>query len=100
MTRHAAATCAFTVYGAVQVLHQVAQKHDVSVANVSLRWVMQQGDGQTVFPIMGLRGSSHIEDNARVLGLVLDESDLAAIQGVLVKAKGPKGDCYSFERGT
>jgi aryl-alcohol dehydrogenase-like predicted oxidoreductase len=60
---------------------------------------MQQGDGQTVFPIVGLRGSSHIDDNARVLGLVLDASDLLAIQGVLAKAKGPKGDCYSFERG-
>lgn len=83
----------------VQVLHGVAQKHDVSVANVALRWVMQQGDGQTVYPIVGLRGSSHIEDNSRVLELTLDADDLAAIQAVLAKAKGPKGDCYSFERG-
>lgn len=60
---------------------------------------MQQGDGQTVFPIVGLRGSSHVQDNSRVLSLSLDESDLAAIEGVLAKAKGPKGDCYSFERG-
>jgi aryl-alcohol dehydrogenase-like predicted oxidoreductase len=89
----------FTVPWALQVLHTVAQKHKVSVANVALRWVMQQGDGQTVFPIVGLRGSSHIEDNARVLGLKLDDADLAAIQAVLAKAKGPKGDCYSFERG-
>lgn len=83
----------------LQVLHQVAQKHNVSVANVALRWVMQQGDGQAVFPIVGLRGSSHIEDNSRVLALTLDASDLTAIQAVLDKSKGPKGDCYSFERG-
>lgn len=81
------------------MLHQVAQKHNVSVANVALRWVMQQGDGQTVFPIVGLRGSSHIEDNSRVLALTLDAFDLAAIQAVLDKSKGPKGDCYNFERG-
>lgn len=83
----------------MQVLHQVAQKHNVSVANVALRWVMQQGDGQTVFPIVGLRSSSHIEDNSRVLSLVLDATDMSDIQAVLAKAKGPKGDVYSFERG-
>lgn len=83
----------------LQVLLGVAQKHGVSVANVALRWVMQQGDGQTVYPIVGLRGSSHIEDNSRVLELTLDADDLAAIQAVLAKAKGPQGDCYSFERG-
>jgi diketogulonate reductase-like aldo/keto reductase len=81
------------------VLHEVAQKHHVSVANVALRWVMQQGDGQTVYPIVGLRGSSHVEDNSRVLALKLDDADVAAIQAVLDKSKGPKGDCYSFERG-
>lgn len=81
------------------MLHQVAQKHDVSVANVALRWVMQQGDGKTVYPVVGLRGSSHIEDNSRVLNLQLDDSDLSAILQVLAQAKGPKGDIYSFERG-
>jgi diketogulonate reductase-like aldo/keto reductase len=81
------------------VLHEVAQKHKVSVANVALRWVMQQGDGQTVYPIVGLRGSSHVGDNSRVLALELDDADLVAIQAVLDKSTGPKGDCYSFERG-
>lgn len=81
------------------MLSGVAQKHGVSVANVALRWVMQQGDGATVYPIVGLRGSSHIVDNSRVLSLQLDESDLAAIDAVLTGAKGPNGDAYSFERG-
>lgn len=72
----------------------------MSVANVALRWVMQQGDGKTVYPVVGLRGSSHIDDNSRVLNLQLDDADLSAIQQVLAKAKGPKGDIYSFERGT
>jgi aryl-alcohol dehydrogenase-like predicted oxidoreductase len=80
------------------VLHQVAQKHNVSVANVALRWVMQQGDG-TVYPIVGVRSAAHIQDNVRVLSLQLDEADLAAIDEVLAKANGPAGDIYSFERG-
>lgn len=81
------------------MLSGVAQKHGVSVANVALRWVMQQGNGATVFPIVGLRSARHIEDNSRVLALRLDEADLAAVDAVLSKAKGPAGDCYSFERG-
>lgn len=77
----------------------MADKHEVSVANVALRWVMQQGDGATVHPIVGMRGASHIADNARVLSLTLDAEDLAAIEEVLARAQGPKGDIYSFERG-
>ncbi len=80
-------------------LLQVADKHKVSVANVALRWVMQQGGGATVHPIIGMRGASHIADNARVLSLALDGEDLAAIDEVLAQAAGPKGDVYSFERG-
>lgn len=47
-------------------LKQVADKHKVSVANVALRWVMQQGSGRMINPIVGIRNSSHIADNARV----------------------------------
>jgi aryl-alcohol dehydrogenase-like predicted oxidoreductase len=83
-----------------QVLHEVAQKHDVSVANVALKWVMQQGGGDVVFPIVGLRGINHIQDNCRVLQLQLDAADLAAVDAVLQRAEGPSGDIYSFERGT
>lgn len=82
-----------------QVLHEVAQKHDMSVANVALKWVMQQGGGDVVFPIVGLRGINHIQDNCRVLQLQLDAADLAAIDAVLQRAEGPSGDIYSFERG-
>ncbi|KXZ52907.1 hypothetical protein GPECTOR_8g286 [Gonium pectorale] len=81
------------------VLSQVAARHGVSVANVALRWVMQQGDGNTVHPIVGLRGTAHLADNARVLSFSLDQADLAAIDAVLAKSTGPTGDCYSFERG-
>mmetsp|Transcript_9801 Transcript_9801/g.24450 ORF Transcript_9801/g.24450 Transcript_9801/m.24450 type:complete len:372 (-) Transcript_9801:270-1385(-) len=80
------------------VLKAVADKHSVSVANVALRWVMQQGNGNTVHPIVGLRSTAHIADNARVLSLQLDAQDLASIDAVLSKARGPVGDIYSFER--
>ena len=50
-------------------------------------------------PLVGLRGTQHIEDNARVFGFELDAQDLAAIDAVLSRSKGPTGDVYSFERG-
>ncbi|KIZ03461.1 hypothetical protein MNEG_4503 [Monoraphidium neglectum] len=78
------------------VLRSVADKHNVTVANVAVRWVMQQGEG--VHPIIGLRGVEHIENNARALALTLDAADLAAISEVLAEAQGPAGDIYSFER--
>lgn len=60
---------------------------------------MQAGDGSTVHPIVGLRSAAHIADNARVLSFSLTAQDLADIDQVLARAEGPKGDCYSFERG-
>lgn len=78
------------------VLRAVADKHGASVANVALRWVMQQGSG--VHPIVGLRSAAHVEDNARALALTLDAADLEAIAEVLAESQGPAGDIYSFER--
>lgn len=60
---------------------------------------MQQGDGKTVHPLVGLRTAMHIEDNARTMSFTLTQQDLADIDAVLQKSKGPAGDCYSFERG-
>ncbi|CAD7701771.1 unnamed protein product [Ostreobium quekettii] len=83
-------------------LRGVADKHNVSVANVALKWVMEGGQRKgsgVVHPIVGLRNTSHILDNARVFGLVLDQEDFDAINGVLKEAAGPPGDIYSFERG-
>lgn len=81
------------------VLSEVADSHKVSVSNVALRWVMQQGNGDTVRPLVGLRGVQHIEDNARVFSFTLSGDDMAKIDQVLARSSGPKGDVYSFERG-
>ncbi len=39
------------------------------------------------------------QDNKRVTSFKLDAADMAALASVLAKSTGPKGDCYSFERG-
>lgn len=80
-------------------LSEVAARHQVSVSNVALRWVMQQGNGNTVRPLVGLRGTKHLEDNGRVFSFVLTQEDMEQIDKVLARSTGPKGDVYSFERG-
>jgi aryl-alcohol dehydrogenase-like predicted oxidoreductase len=54
---------------------------------------------QGATPIVGLRSAAHIEDNAKALALKLTPQDMAQLDEVLRKAKGPAGDIYSFERG-
>jgi aryl-alcohol dehydrogenase-like predicted oxidoreductase len=59
------------------VLIDLARKHDRSVHQIVLAWVRAQG--KTVIPIPGARTVEHAVDSARVVDLVLDDDDLAAI---------------------
>ncbi len=83
----------------LSTLKGVADKHNATSANVALAWVMQQGKEGLVSPLVGVRGVSHIQDNAKAIELRLDGDDLAAIEAVLAEGSPSTGDCYSFERG-
>jgi hypothetical protein len=54
---------------------------------------------QVAAVIVGARNASHVADHVRMCSLELDESDLAAIQGVLDRGNRPTSDCYTWERG-
>lgn len=83
----------------LSVLWGIGQSHSCSIANVALAWVRQQGAGDLVHPIVGLRTSGNLAENVAALAVHLDERDMEKIRVVLDKSKGPTGDCYSFERG-
>lgn len=74
---------------------KIAKKHGVSVADVALRWAIEAGP---VHPIVGMRNSSHIDDNLRALSFSLDADDHIQISEAQKSAKGPQGDCYDMER--
>lgn len=57
------------------VLSEIAGKHDVSEAQVSLAWLREQG----ITAIPKATGHAHIEDNWLSLGLDLDDEDLERI---------------------
>lgn len=77
-------------------LSDVAARKSVSIANVALRWVMQQGP---VHPIVGLRNDDHLNDNLRIFTFSLDDSDMSQIEDSLKESQGPRGEVYEMERG-
>jgi 2,5-diketo-D-gluconate reductase B len=62
----------------VPVLNEVAEKHDVSEAQVSLAWLREKG----ITPIPKATGEEHIRDNWASLGLDLDAEDVERIDGI------------------
>ena len=79
------------------VLHDVAGKHNTSIANIAGKWTLDRP--QVVGVLIGARNASHVEDNQTMSKVRLDQSDLTAIQAVLDKGNAAKGDCYDWERG-
>lgn len=78
------------------VLSLTAKKHGVSITNVATRWVLDQS--QVACVIIGARNGTHLQDNLGVFRLSLDDADRQAIQNVLARSEGPKGDTYGLER--
>jgi aryl-alcohol dehydrogenase-like predicted oxidoreductase len=80
----------------LSVLKAIADKHAVSIANVAVRFVL---DEPTVAgAIVGVRFgvSQHVADNARVFGFVMDGEDRTRIDAVLGKSRNLYqliGDC-------
>jgi aryl-alcohol dehydrogenase-like predicted oxidoreductase len=78
------------------VLKQIADKHQVSVANVGVRYILDRPAVAGVMVGARLGVAEHIADNARVFGFELDTDDHTAIEAVLAKSRDLMkliGDC-------
>ncbi|AFK18579.1 aldehyde reductase [Haloferax mediterranei ATCC 33500] len=62
----------------VDVLSDIAEKHDVSEAQVSLAWIREKG----VTAIPKATSEGHIEDNWKSLDLELDDEDIETIDAI------------------
>ena len=82
----------------LSVMHKVAKKHDASIANVAVRYILDKPSVGAVIIGTRLGISKHIEDNLRTLKL--DEEDVSTIRNVaskgnnLYKVIGDCGDEY------
>jgi len=84
----------------LSVLQQIAVKHEVSIANVAVGYILSQPTvaGAIVGTRLGV--STHVENNAKVFSLNLDADDLSQIESVeqrsqnLLQLIGDCGDEY------
>ncbi len=80
----------------LETLKTIAQKHGVSIANVAIRYVLDQPRvaGAIVGARLGL--SEHLQDNARVFDLTIDQDDYSQIESVVSRSRDLyqlMGDC-------
>lgn len=80
----------------LQTLQAIAQKHRVSIANVAVRYVLDQPAVAGVIVGARLGIAEHRQDNAAVFGFSLDPEDHAKIEDALTGARDLYaliGDC-------
>ncbi len=79
--------------GVLAALAEVARRHGVSVANVAVRWVLEQPAVAAV--IVGARPGEreHRADNLRLFTFALDAEDHARIDAALAHTRRIPGDC-------
>ena len=80
----------------LSTLRTIADKHNASIANVAVRYVLDQPAVAGVIVGARLGVAEHIADNARVFDITLDDDDLQAIEAVLGESRDLYriiGDC-------
>lgn len=71
----------------------IAQKHRVSVANVAVRWVLEQQAVGAVIVGARLGEREHRADNLALFSFALDAEDRARLDDALADARAIDGDC-------
>lgn len=77
-------------------LSRIAQKHNVSIANVATRYILDKPGVAGVIIGVRLGIADHINNNTQVFNLTLDKSDLNDIDGACIKSNNlfeKIGDC-------
>lgn len=77
----------------ISKLEGVARKHEVSIANVASKFIMDQPHVAGVILGARLGKSEHIVENQKLVGLTLDDQDKKTIQEVLDTLNPIPGDC-------
>jgi aryl-alcohol dehydrogenase-like predicted oxidoreductase len=80
----------------LQTLRRVADRHNVDIATVASRAMLDRPAVAAV--IVGARNRAHIADNVAIGNLQLTDADRAEIGRVLAKRRGPAGDTFQLER--
>jgi aryl-alcohol dehydrogenase-like predicted oxidoreductase len=85
-----------TFQNLLRVLDRIANRHQVKIANVAMRYVLDKLAVASV--IVGARNDNHLTSVLRTFDFSLDREDYEAIQSVLSKAHSIPGEVYELER--
>ena len=77
-------------------LSSVAEKHEVSIANVAMRYVLDRPQVGSV--IVGARDTNHLESTVHTLSFELDEEDYDVIADARTELDPLPGAIYELER--
>ncbi|MBN3520069.1 aldo/keto reductase [Algoriphagus lutimaris] len=77
----------------LQTLKQVAKKHQVSLANIAGRFILENPNVAAIIVGARLGESEHIEDNKKLLEIDLQAEDLELIQEAQNQLTPIPGDC-------
>jgi aryl-alcohol dehydrogenase-like predicted oxidoreductase/enamine deaminase RidA (YjgF/YER057c/UK114 family) len=84
-------------WGAFQTVlaaaREIARKHQVSIANVATRWVLDHPAVAAVIIGARITESEHRADNLRVFSFALDAEDRARLEEAFSATRPIKGDC-------
>lgn len=73
----------------VEAIEDLANRHDVSPAQMAIAWVLAQGDD--FVPIPGTKKVSRLEENAAAAEIMLSKDELASLNAL----PRPQGDRYA-----
>lgn len=79
--------------GILSAADAIAQKHDVSIANVATRWVLEHAAVAGVIVGARLGERIHAEDNLRLFSFALDDADYARLTEAFAATTPVPGDC-------
>lgn len=80
----------------LKALQAIGDRHDVTLSAVATRFILDRH--QVAAAVVGMRGTSHLEDVHCTFDVDLDENDLAVLDECLAEASGPLGPVYGLER--
>jgi aryl-alcohol dehydrogenase-like predicted oxidoreductase/enamine deaminase RidA (YjgF/YER057c/UK114 family) len=77
----------------LQVLRKIADQHDVSIANIASRYILEQPTVGGVIIGARLGKNEHIRDNLKLLNFEIGDDNIAALQPAIDKMVTIPGDC-------
>jgi aryl-alcohol dehydrogenase-like predicted oxidoreductase len=78
------------------VLDTVARRHGANIAAVAGRWMLDRPGVAGI--IVGARYADHLAADLKIFDVQLDVADRTAIDQVLARRQGPRGDTFELER--